>query len=158
MLASAGAVVVLLAAFVAGLLLVTSTSLRTMATQTGRGVGVGGPATRTSRPQGDRRPVDAQQRQPGAATVMAAHVVAGEASALAAPDLYDLAAEDGDPSAETAGARSRAGGGPRRVRPANRSCRSKARRGASGRCRRSSYLTRAGEQAIDRRPRSSGAG
>ncbi len=39
MLASGGAVVVLLAAFVGGLLLVTSTSLRTMATQTGRGVG-----------------------------------------------------------------------------------------------------------------------
>ena len=39
LLASAGAIVVLLAAFVGGLLLVTSTSLRTMATQTGRGVG-----------------------------------------------------------------------------------------------------------------------
>ena len=39
LLASAGAVVVLIAVFLGGLLLVTSTSLRTMATNTGKGVG-----------------------------------------------------------------------------------------------------------------------
>ena len=39
LVATAGAVVVLVAVFVGGVLLITSTSLRTMATHTGRGVG-----------------------------------------------------------------------------------------------------------------------
>ena len=154
MLASGGAVVVLLAAFVGGLLLVTSTSLRTMATQTGRGRGVGGATTRTGRPQGDRRPVDAQQRQGRARqTVATAHVVAGEPSALAPPNLYDLAAEDGDPwAAPSAAAASKPTrrAGRRPARPANRNCRSKACSVGEWTLPPLSYLTRAGEQAVNR--------
>jgi S-DNA-T family DNA segregation ATPase FtsK/SpoIIIE len=99
LLASAGAVVVLLAAFVGGLLLVTSTSLRTMAARTGRGVeAVARPLGRAARrairdlstlssERGEHRDAD---RQGGAGTI------AGEPAQLAPPSLYDLAAEEGE--------------------------------------------------------------
>ena len=150
MLASGGAAVVLLAAFVGGLVLVTSTSLRTMATQTGRGVGsVARPLGRAARKAiADLSTLSsdkAERRDGGTGQPMA-----GEASALAPPNLYDLASEDGDPwAAPVAGAKSR------KRRPKS---------GASGEpqlplegMQRGEWtlppptlLTRAGEQAVNR--------
>ncbi len=97
MLASGGAAVVLLAAFVGGLLLVTSTSLRTMATQTGRGVGsVARPLGRAARKAiADLSTLSSDKSERAAGRD--GSNVAGEPSALAPPNLYDLAAEDGDP-------------------------------------------------------------
>jgi S-DNA-T family DNA segregation ATPase FtsK/SpoIIIE len=150
LLASAGAVVVLLAAFIGGLLLVTSTSLRTMATQTGRGVGsVARPLGRAARKAiADLSTLssDKAERHAGGS----GRAVSGEASALAPPNLYDLAAEDGDPwAAPVAGSRSR------KRRPKS---------GAAGEpqlpldgVRKGewtlpppAFLTRAGEQAVNR--------
>ncbi|HWM19494.1 MAG TPA: DNA translocase FtsK 4TM domain-containing protein [Ilumatobacteraceae bacterium] len=97
LLASAGAVVVMLAAFVGGLLLVTSTSLRTMAMQTSRGVGsVARPLGRAARKAiADLSTLSSDKADRAAGRD--ARNVAGEASALAPPNLYDLASEDGNP-------------------------------------------------------------
>ncbi|MFW2333461.1 DNA translocase FtsK 4TM domain-containing protein [Ilumatobacter sp.] len=101
LVASAGAVVILFALFVGGVLLITSTSLRTMAANTGRGVGtVARPIGRAAKkaisdmstlsserdgsPRRDRR---AEQADGGSA----AAGVAGEALS---PALYDGAADD----------------------------------------------------------------
>ena len=59
--------------------------------------GIGGPTTGARRTQGDRRPFDAEQRQVRTRGGRDGTNVAGEPSALAPPNLYDLAAEDGDP-------------------------------------------------------------
>ncbi len=108
LVASAGTVVILIAFFVGGLLLITSTSLRTMATNTGRGVGtVARPLGRAARralsdlstlsserdgehgeQRGRRRSLrqrEADQRQPSTPDIH------GEALA---PALYDGAEED----------------------------------------------------------------
>jgi S-DNA-T family DNA segregation ATPase FtsK/SpoIIIE len=150
LLASAGAVVVLLAAFVGGLLLVTSTSLRTMATQTGRGVGsVARPLGRAARKAiADLSTLssDKAERHAGGG----GRAVSGEASALAPPNLYDLAAEDGDPwAAPVAGAKSR------KRRPKSGSTGEPqlpldgVRRG-EWTLPSPAFLTRAGEQAVNR--------
>jgi S-DNA-T family DNA segregation ATPase FtsK/SpoIIIE len=155
LLASAGAVVVLLAAFVGGLLLVTSTSLRTMATQTGRGVGsVARPIGRAARKAiADLSTLSSEKAERGAGEGRG-RAVTGEASELAPPGLYDLAAEDGDPwAAPSADAK-----------PRKRRARSASSAGAAGQpqlplegIQRGEWtlpplasLTRAGEQAINR--------
>ncbi len=104
LVASAGAVVVLFALFVGGVLLITSTSLRTMASNTGRGVGsvarplgraakkaISDMSTLTSEREGQPRrgrkapTADADAAADGATVV-------GEALS---PSLYDGAADDG---------------------------------------------------------------
>jgi S-DNA-T family DNA segregation ATPase FtsK/SpoIIIE len=155
LLASAGAVVVLLAAFVGGLLLVTSTSLRTMATQTGRGVGsVARPIGRAARKAiADLSTLSSEKAERGAGEGRG-RAVTGEASELAPPGLYDLAAEDGDPWAAPSAD----------VKPRKRRARSASSAGATGQPQLPlegiqrgewtlpplAYLTRAGEQAINR--------
>jgi DNA segregation ATPase FtsK/SpoIIIE, S-DNA-T family len=154
MLASGGAVVVLLAAFVGGLLLVTSTSLRTMATQTGRGVGsVARPLGRAARKAITDLSTLSSDKADRAAGRDGSNV-AGEASALAPPNLYDLAAEDGDPWAPPSTA----------AKPRKRRGRAGSVPGATGQPQLPlegtqvgewtlpplSYLTRPTEQAINR--------
>ncbi len=162
MLASGGAAVVLLAAFVGGLLLVTSTSLRTMATQTGRGVGsVARPLGRAARKAiADLSTLSSDKADRAAGRDGSS--VAGEPSALAPPNLYDLAAEDGDPWAAPSAGRQAAQAtrscriAVRSNRP-SRNCRSRGCRSVSGRCRR----CRTSPVPPSRRstaPRSSGAG
>jgi S-DNA-T family DNA segregation ATPase FtsK/SpoIIIE len=103
LVAAAGAIVVLFALFVGGVLLITSTSLKTMASHTGRSVGtVARPIGRVAKkaisdlstlnsdregePRGERR-----SRRPADSADAGGGAVAGEALA---PSLYDGAAED----------------------------------------------------------------
>jgi S-DNA-T family DNA segregation ATPase FtsK/SpoIIIE len=109
LLAPAGAAVVLALIALGGLLLVTRTSLRTMAERTGRGIGsVARPLGRATRKaisdlstltseRGERDVRAARRGEIEAGGIGLGAPVAGEASALAPPGLYDLAAEDGDP-------------------------------------------------------------
>ena len=149
MLASGGAAVVLLAAFVGGLLLVTSTSLRTMATRTGRGVGsVARPLGRAARKAiADLSTLSsdkAERRDGGNGQTMA-----GEASALAPPNLYDLASEDGDPwAAPVAGSKSRKRRSKSGTRRTAAAARRRAARGVDVAA--TGVAHRAGEQAINR--------
>ncbi|MDW3212541.1 MAG: DNA translocase FtsK 4TM domain-containing protein [Ilumatobacteraceae bacterium] len=110
LVASAGAVVVLFALFVGGVLLITSTSLKTMASRTGRGVGtVARPIGRVAKkaisdlstlnsdreddPRGERRSERRSRRSTptDSAADTGENSVAGEPLA---PSLYDGAADD----------------------------------------------------------------
>jgi S-DNA-T family DNA segregation ATPase FtsK/SpoIIIE len=103
LVATAGAIVVVLACFVAGVLLVTSTSLKTMAMRTGQGVGaVARPLGRVTRraisdlstlsSEREQRPSRrSRRRAEGAPT--ASEPVHGEPLA---PSLYDGAEDDAD--------------------------------------------------------------
>lgn len=106
LVAAAGAVVVLFALFVGGVLLITSTSLTTMASNTGRGVGtvarpigraakkaISDLSTLSSDREGERRSERRSRRSATEAPVSdhGGRAVAGEALA---PSLYDGAADD----------------------------------------------------------------
>ena len=95
LVASAGAVVVLLAVFVGGVLLITSTSLRTMALRTGQGVGtVARPLGRAARKAISDLSTLTSERghdRGDAAGEVARPEVPGEALS---PALYDGAADD----------------------------------------------------------------
>lgn len=100
LVATAGAVVLLIAAGLGGALLVTQTSLRTMAERTGRGViSVARPLGRVTRRAIDDLSSLSSDRR-GAASERPR--VAGEASELASPQIYDFAAEDPDAPGSTA--------------------------------------------------------
>ena len=99
LVASAGAVVILFAFFVGGVLLITSTSLRTMASNTGRGVGsVARPLGRAAKKAisdmstlNSERDERSSQGRSDRTTDADAATVAGEALS---PTLYDGAADD----------------------------------------------------------------
>ena len=104
LVAAAGAVVVLFALFVGGVLLITSTSLKTMASNTGRGVGtvarpigrvakkaISDLSTLNSDRDGEPRSERRSRRSGSTASESSAQPVAGEPLA---PSLYDGAAED----------------------------------------------------------------
>jgi S-DNA-T family DNA segregation ATPase FtsK/SpoIIIE len=153
LLASAGAVVVMLAAFVGGLLLVTSTSLRTMAMHTGRGVGsVARPLGRAARKAiADLSTLSSDKADRAAGRD--GRSVAGEPSALAPPDLYDLAAEDGDPwsaPTTTAKPRKRRGRSTASGTPGQPQLPLEGVQVGEWTLPPLSYLTRAGEQAVNR--------
>jgi len=108
LIALAGAVVVLLAVGIGGALLITQTSLRTMAARTGRGVGsVARPLGRAARQalrdlsslSSDRFDDTTTTTTTTANSTIA---VPGQPAALPPPSIYDAAAEGGDPSVPTA--------------------------------------------------------
>ncbi len=99
LLASAGAVVVLLAMFVGGVLLITSTSLRTMAMRTGHGVGtVARPLGRAARKAFSDLSTLTSER--GESRRNASDATSGEPTDVPgealSPSLYDGADEDGE--------------------------------------------------------------
>ncbi|HEY3484855.1 MAG TPA: DNA translocase FtsK 4TM domain-containing protein, partial [Ilumatobacteraceae bacterium] len=101
LIAPAGATVVLLAALVGGGLIVTSTSLKTMAQRTGRGVGsVARPIGRAAkRALSDMSTLSSERERE-----VEARQIAGEPSNVAPPAaLYDAAAEDTDLWGDPAG-------------------------------------------------------
>ncbi|NNE11930.1 MAG: DUF87 domain-containing protein [Ilumatobacter sp.] len=110
LVASAGAVVVLFGLFVGGVLLITSTSLRTMASHTGRGVGtVARPLGRAAKKAlSDLSTLNSERGGAGGGRRRTADAdggpmdVAGEALP---PALYDGAAEDDALFSEPAGAK-----------------------------------------------------
>ena len=104
LVAAAGAIVVLFALFVGGVLLITSTSLKTMASHTGRGVGtvarpigrvakkaISDLSTLNSDREGEPRSGRRSRRAASDSTSTDTGPVAGEPLA---PSLYDGAAED----------------------------------------------------------------
>jgi DNA segregation ATPase FtsK/SpoIIIE, S-DNA-T family len=99
LLAPAGAAVLLVLLAVGGLLLVTRTSLRTMAQHTGRGIGsVARPLGRATRKAiADLSTLTSERDGRSTRDDAESPPVAGEPSALAPPGLYDLASEAGDP-------------------------------------------------------------
>ena len=103
LVATAGAVVLLFGFFVGGVLLITSTSLKTMASNTGRGVGtVARPIGRAAKKaisdlstlNSDREGGDRRTGRERGADVAGAATAAGVAGEALAPSLYDGAAED----------------------------------------------------------------
>jgi DNA segregation ATPase FtsK/SpoIIIE, S-DNA-T family len=97
LIAPAGAAVLLVVLVLGGVLLVTRTSLRTMAQRTGRGIGsIARPLGRATRKAISDLSTLTSERDDRAARDADAPA-AGEASELAPPGLYDLASEAGDP-------------------------------------------------------------
>jgi S-DNA-T family DNA segregation ATPase FtsK/SpoIIIE len=145
--ASAGAVVVLVGVLVGGALLVTSTSLHTMAEKTGRGVGsVARPLGRAARKALSDLSTLSSDRAEGASNVD------GEPLPTSPATLYDAAAEDADLWSDQ-------GGAPKRAR--RRAVKSAAAGSApelpidgeqvgDWKLPPLNYLVRAGEQAVDR--------
>jgi DNA segregation ATPase FtsK/SpoIIIE, S-DNA-T family len=98
LIAPAGAAVLLVVLVLGGVLLVTRTSLRTMAQRTGRGIGsIARPLGRATRKAISDLSTLTSERDDRAARDDADAPPAGEASELAPPGLYDLASEAGDP-------------------------------------------------------------
>jgi S-DNA-T family DNA segregation ATPase FtsK/SpoIIIE len=125
-----------------------------MATQTGRGVGsVARPIGRAARKAIADLSTLSSEKADHRAGAGRGRAVTGEASELAPPDLYDLAAEDGDPwAAPSADAKPRK----RRSRSASAGATGQPQLPLEGIQRGDwtlpplAYLTRAGEQAVNR--------
>jgi S-DNA-T family DNA segregation ATPase FtsK/SpoIIIE len=108
LIASPGAAVVFIVALLGGALLITQTSLRTMAERTGRSViSVARPIGRATRRAIEDLSTLSSDRAGAGDTPESRPRVAGEASELSEPQIYDFAAED--PAAAAGGAAATSG-------------------------------------------------
>jgi S-DNA-T family DNA segregation ATPase FtsK/SpoIIIE len=142
LVASAGAVVVLLALGVGGALLVTSTSLKTFAQRTSQSVGmVARPIGRAAKRTMDELSSLSSDRTPDGGTSS----IPGEARPLPSPTLYDLASED-----DTDWSKPPAAAG-RRSRDSGAGASATGRQPGQWVLPASSLLKRAGKQAVNSR-------